>query len=179
VVHAHSRVVPQQKLAKILPTNKKFLYVRFAACASAEATAAQATAAMEKVQVHQLTQVQKKASPEVPLDPLAKEVQPESSAATAEEKAPATTIDTATLIATLRTMQHGVEQTMQDALSSIIHGRACNTGTTHGLRQGGRTCVEARNHAARASNGALSVGFSLHIAHRLWGNSYASSEARV
>jgi hypothetical protein len=88
-----------------------------AANASVEATAAQATAAMENVQVQlTLTQVQKQASPEVPLDPLAKEVQPES---TAKEKAPAATIYMATLVATLRTMQHGMEQTMQDAVQSM------------------------------------------------------------
>jgi hypothetical protein len=48
-----------------------------AANARVEAAAAQATAATENVQV-QLTQVQKQASPEVPLDPIAQEVQPES-----------------------------------------------------------------------------------------------------
>jgi hypothetical protein len=77
-----------------------------AANARVEATAAQATAAMENVQV-QLTQVQKQASPEVPLDSLAKEVQPEP---TANEDAPAATMDMATLVATLQTMQHGMQQ---------------------------------------------------------------------
>jgi hypothetical protein len=86
-----------------------------AANASAEATAAQAIAAMENVQV-QLTQVQKQASPELPLDSLAKEVQPEP---TAKEKAPAPAVDMAALVAALRTIQHGMEQTMQDAVSAL------------------------------------------------------------
>jgi hypothetical protein len=64
----------------------------------------------------QLTQVQKQASPEVPLDSLAKEVQPEP---TVNEEAPAATMDMAALVATLRTMQHGMQQTMQDAISAL------------------------------------------------------------
>jgi hypothetical protein len=76
-----------------------------AANARVEATAAQATAAMENVQVL-LTQVQKQASPEVPLDPLAKEVQPEP---TANGDALAATVDMAALIATLQTMQHAAD----------------------------------------------------------------------
>jgi hypothetical protein len=61
-------------------------------------------------------QVQKQVSPEVPLDPIAQEVQPESMA---KEKAPAATVDMAALVATLRTMQHGIEHAMQGAVQSM------------------------------------------------------------
>jgi hypothetical protein len=50
----------------------------------------------------------------VPLESLAKEVQPEAQLEpTAKENIPATTVDMAALIATLQTMQHGMQQTMQ------------------------------------------------------------------
>jgi hypothetical protein len=84
-----------------------------AANARVEATAAQATAAMESVQV-QLTQVQTQTSPEVPLESLAKEVQPEvQPEPTANEDIPAAAVDMAALIATLQTMQHSMKQPMQ------------------------------------------------------------------
>jgi hypothetical protein len=84
-----------------------------AANARVNATAAQATEAMENVQV-QLTQVQKQTSPEVPLESLAKEVQPEvQPEPTANEDIPAATVGMVALIATLQTMQHGMQRAMQ------------------------------------------------------------------
>jgi hypothetical protein len=101
-----------------------------AANASVEATAAQATAATENVQV-QLTQVQKLASPEVPLDPIAQVVQPESMA---KEEAPAATTDMATLVASREVANHATRHGADHARRRAIHGRACNAGATHGLR---------------------------------------------
>jgi hypothetical protein len=87
--------------------------------ARVEATAAQATATTEDVQA-QLTQVQKQTSPEVPLGSLAKEVQPEvQPEPTANEDIPAATVDMAALIATLQTMQHGMQQTMQQDMQHM------------------------------------------------------------